>query len=34
MTPVPAAVPDPLAVWNTVLMSTTAGSTLAAIAEA
>src|ERR1700674_2783993 len=32
--PVPAAVPDALADWNTVLMSTTAGSTLAAMVEA
>src|ERR1700730_11452041 len=30
--PVPAAAPFPLVVWTTVLMSTTAGSTLAAIA--
>jgi hypothetical protein len=34
MIPVPAAVPDPLAVWNTLLISTTAGSTVVAIAEA
>src|SRR5216684_1206514 len=30
--PVPAAAPEPLEVWMTVLMSTIAGSTLAAIA--
>jgi len=34
MIPVPAALPDAVAVWNTVLMSTTAGSTVAAIADA
>jgi len=30
MIPVPAASPDPVVVWNTVLISTTAGSTAVA----
>ena len=32
MIPVPAACPEPVADWKTVLMSTTAGSTLAVTA--